>query len=173
MNIIVYPPGSGGNLVSAVIDSKNCYYRNGHFETYRRRLRVKSDMESMSDEDKDNYITKMGNLFLSVPSHVIDYHIKRNHDFILIAPVTDIEINWCINRFSKIHPDVKQLVQGTESSFKEFVTNGKKHTDKVITVEEIYTGKLIERLKEYVSTPLDTHLYDTWLEADINQKPKE
>ena len=55
MNIIVYPPGAGGNLVSAVIDNKLYYYTGVHFETYRKKLRMKSYIDSMTDEDRDNY----------------------------------------------------------------------------------------------------------------------
>jgi hypothetical protein len=171
MKIIVYPPGAGGNLVSAVVDNKLYYYTGVHFETYRKKLRMKTYIDSMSDIDRDNYMIEMSSKYLSVPSHVIEYHINRKHDFILIAPVTDIEIKWCIDRFAKIHPTLKDLVQNSEDGFKAFVENGKQHTDKVITVEEIYSGKLLERLKEYVTTPLNEELYYTWLESEINKKP--
>ena len=40
MNIIVYPPGAGGNLVSAVIDNKLYYYTGVHFETYRKNIGI-------------------------------------------------------------------------------------------------------------------------------------
>jgi len=109
--------------------------------------------------------------YLSLPSHIIEYHINRKHDFILIAPVTDIEISWCIDRFSKIHTEIKDLVENSEDGYKAFVENGKQHTNKIITVEEIYSGKLLDRLKQYVTTPLNEQLYHTWLESEINKKP--
>ena len=171
MNIIVYPPGAGGNLVSAVIDNKFYYYNGVHFETHRKKLRMKSYIESMTDIDRDDYLVEISSKYLSLPSHLIDYHINRKHDFILIAPVTDTEINWCINRFAKIHTTIKDLVENTEDAYKAFVENGKQHTKKIITVEEIYSGKLLERLREYVTTPLNEQLYHTWLESEINKKP--
>jgi hypothetical protein len=171
MDIIVYPPGAGGNLVSAVIDNRYYYYDGIHFHTFRKKLRTLDDTETMTDEERDSYILEMSSKYLSVPSHIIDYHINRKHDFILIAPVTDVEINWCINRFIKIHPILKNLVENSEDGYKVFVENGKQHTDKIITVEEIYSGKLIDRLKEYVTTPLNEQLYHTWLESEINKKP--
>jgi len=171
MEIILYPPGAGGNLVSAVIDNRYSYYDGVHFHTFRKKLRTLDDTQIMSDEDRDAYLKQMGEQYLSIPSHSIDYHIKRKHDFILIAPVTDIEIKWCIERFSKIHPALKHLAENTEQAYKDFVINGKQHTNKIITVDEIYSGKLIERIKEYVTTPLKEHLYYTWLESDINKHP--
>ena len=171
MDIIVYPPGAGGNLVSAVIDNNLYYYTGVHFETYRKKLRMKSYIESMTDEDRDNYILEMRSKYLSLPSHIIEYHINRKHDFILIAPVTDIEISWCIDRFSKIHTTVKDLVENSQEAYRDFVKNGKQHTNKIITVEEIYSGKLLDRLKQYVTTPLNEQLYHTWLESEINKKP--
>jgi hypothetical protein len=171
MEIIVYPPGAGGNLVSAVIDNKLYYYNGVHFETYRKKLRMKSYIESMSDIDRDDYLVEMSSKYLSLPSHLIEYHINRKHDFILIAPVTDAEINWCINRFAQIHTKIKHLVENSENGYKVFVENGKHHTNKIITVEEIYSGKLLKRLREYVTTPLNEELYYTWLESDINKKP--
>ena len=89
MEIIVYPPGAGGNLVSAVIDNKFYYYNGVHFETHRKKLRMKSYIESMTDIDRDDYLVEMSSKYLSLPSHLIEYHINRKHDFILIAPVSD------------------------------------------------------------------------------------
>jgi len=170
MNIIVYPPGSGGNLVSAVIDNTNYRYTGVHFETNRNRLRTRSYMELMSDQDRDNYISKLSLIALSLPSHTLEYHIDRKHDFILIAPITDIEINWCIERFSKIHTENAHLVTNIEG-YRDFVQKGLAHTTKVISVEDIYSGRLLERLKEYITTPLNEQLYCTWLESDTNKKP--
>jgi hypothetical protein len=171
MNIIVYPPGAGGNLVSALIDDRCYYYDGTHFQTFRKKLKTITDIEKMSDNERDSYLLQIREIYLSIPSHSIDYHINRKHDFILIAPVTDIEIRWCIERFSKIYPSIKHLVENTEQAYRDFVTNGKQHTNKIITVDDIYSGKLIERLKEYVTTTLNEQLYYTWLESDINKKP--
>lgn len=171
MNIIVYPPGAGGNLVSAVIDNRYYYYDGVHFHTFRKKLRTLEDTEKMTDDDRDTYLSTISEKYLSIPSHSIDYHINRKHDFILIAPDTDIEINWCIERFTKIHANLKHLVEDSLDGYKVFVEKGKQHTNKIITVEEIYSGKLLDRLKEYVTTPINEQLYHIWLESEINKHP--
>ena len=85
-------------------------------------------------------------------------------------PSTEEEIQWSINRFKTIHPNSPMDIKIAHNYYNEFITKSKHHTNKIITLTDIWSGNLLERLKEYVSTPLNEEVYHQWLAKELNTK---
>lgn len=163
MHFVVYPPGSCGNMVSAVIDSQGVIggYRHVTFIPDKLRLLKQQDRDSMTDSDRDEYVKDIETKYLAVPSHSFEYHVKRKHDFIFLLPNSIETIQWSINRIKDILPDRNEYL--TLSFVNNIINCCKPHSSKIILVEDIVQGKLIEKLQEFISTPLNEKFYYDWL----------
>lgn len=169
IEIICYAGGSCGDLITALIDSKGAYFRNQAVMFDQDRLRLKKPHTFVHDEDKDQYLDEMANKYQSVPSHDIQYHIKRQHNFIGIT-VKDFNIAiWAAKRFKELHrPHVwaeMASVCGVNSiedyaqvmiDFSNIVIQ---HTDRIITLESIKNGVL---LQNPILKNTSKHLYQNW-----------
>lgn len=172
MDIILYTPGTCGNMVTAVIDNNGYNFDGKHYECFneRKKLRNTFYQRTMTDEDRDNYIIEIAKKYKSLASHQYNYHIDRGHQYILVIPSTDEEIQWSIHRFNNIHPHIAMNVTNAPNYYNNFINEAKQHTNKIITLTDIWSGNLLNRLKEYISTPLDEEVYYQWLAKEINTK---
>ncbi len=163
MYFVVYPPGSCGNMVSAVIDSTGLIsgYRHVTFESDKLKLLQQQYRDAMTDSDRDEYVQYISEKYLSVPSHSFEYHVKRKHDFIFLLPNNIETIEWTIQRIQDILPDTNEYL--TLSFVTNIINFCKPHANKIIYVEDILEGKLIEKLKEFIQTPLNEEFYFAWL----------
>ena len=180
MHIILFPGGAAGSMVSAVIDPTGFKHpNNGHYfdgvPKIKKGLIDGYRANRMSYEMKDQYILLMKSLYLSLGSHDTTYHINRKHDYILLAPIDDVEIYWTLRRYySTLRVGAFAYIEDPDFSIgykniKYMVNEASKHTDKIISVKDIYSGKLIDRLKNYVQTPLAEEIYYSWLDIDMNK----
>lgn len=170
MDIILYTLGTCGNMVTAVIDNTGYRFDGRHYESFAERIKLRNRFyqNTMTDNDRDNYIIEMSKKYKSLASHQYQYHIDRGHSYILVMPSTEEEIQWSINRFKTIHPNSPMDVKTAHNYYNEFITKSKQHTNKIITLTDIWSGNLLERLKEYVSTPLNEEVYHQWLAKELN-----
>ena len=174
MNIVCYMGGTCGDLIVSVIDPKHTKFHESAMELPLERYKLKKPHLFSNDEEKTEYIKSLENTYLSIPSHDTPYHIKEKHNFISIS-VTDLKsANWAASRFKGLHaPHVweemvsysgARTVKDYANSLIHYSEMIKNHTDKLINLNDILNGNLIEHLSKYISTPLSKNLYKNWLD---------
>jgi hypothetical protein len=150
MNIVCYTGGTCGDMISAIIDTTAATYRNTTVMHEPGRTRLKKPHLFKSDDEKDQYLIDAEKKYQSIPSHDLDYHIRKGHEFIGIT-VSDRDIAlWAANRFKHLHrPHVwdemtamcgVNSIEGYAQIMIDFSNLIAQHTDKIITLESIYNG---------------------------------
>lgn len=163
MEIILYAGGAAGDLVSAMIDDRGYHFVNSHlvnFDLNRTFLRNKKCLDTMTHMERDKKLKE--STFLSIPSHLFGFHIEYKHDFILIDSAELKVANYAIERFNKIYPSRNIGIQ----THLDICNLSRPYTNKIINFKDILEGKLIEKLKKIVTTPLNENLYYRWLEKN-------
>jgi len=174
MNIVCFMGGTCGDLIVSVIDPKHTKFHESAMELPFGRYKLKKPHLFSNDEEKTAYIKSLENTYLSIPSHDTPYHIKEKHNFISIS-VTDLKnANWAASRLKRLHaPHVWEEIVSysgvrTVQDYANLLINYsemiKNHTDKLINLNDILNGNLIEHLSKYISTPLSKNLYKNWLD---------
>jgi hypothetical protein len=192
MFFILYNSGSGGNMVSAVIDSAD--YKVSPIEVHptikslRGQLKISVLKYHKNNENcnklffdgytKTPFLKKLEQTYKSVTTeHDVAWlrHVANNVDLqTIVIDDTDDEYNkWGMDRCYKIlpnyHPPIseQQLVDRKERiNFAKTYKNSK-----VISLKDILEGRLITRLQEFIDTPLNTEIYDYWLSTIIPKTP--
>lgn len=173
MIIICYMGGTAGDLVTAVIDSKDTLLDDKKLLIHPNRSKLKKPHLFNNSKETSEYINSLSSTYMSLPSHSTDFHIQENQDFIGII-VDDYETAlWAATRFKELHlPHVWEEVMkfsniSTVEEYAElmmkYATILKNHTDKIITLKQILNGELITELKKYVDIELQEQLYKDWL----------
>ena len=176
IEIICYTGGSCGDLITALIDSKGAYFRNNIVMFEQDRLRFKKPHTFASDKEKDQYLNEIVNKYRSIPSHDLQYHIRRKHNFIGIT-VQDLNVaRWAANRFKKLHrPHVwtemiavcgVTTVEDYAQIMIDFSNLVTQHTDRIITLESIKAGTV---LQNPILKNAGKNLYQNWqdLQNDV------
>jgi hypothetical protein len=97
-----------------------------------------------------------------------NYFIKYfNHDKLIFIDDSDSEINtWTLARahaiFPKVHTHTPAVDKQTDRS--DLHQNIKLYGKKVIHMNDIMNGNLINVLKKWIDTPLNEHIYTAWLQ---------
>jgi len=166
MHFISYLPGSCGDILCAII----------HPESYKLvedRIVIDPSLEQLKKVEFvynypkfDEFIESVQDR-LSLPSHLLYYHIRRNHDIIYID--NSNELVWCNKRLSIIYKNEKEVTNTQEYMVsKRRLEVATAYTDKIITVTDIISGNAVSILSKWINTPLDHKLYDSWL-MNINR----
>jgi hypothetical protein len=169
MDIICYTGGMCGDIVNSVIDPSHSVLAGPRIYTNINRSKLKSNLFITTETEQLEYIKKMESIYLSIPSHKIDLHIKHKHPYITIFTENYDLALWCATRFKNLHPsDVwSKLGQSSVESYANTIIESCKHaashTDKIITLEDILSGNLLSSLSKHVHTPLNEKLYEKWL----------
>jgi hypothetical protein len=176
LKIVCYTGGTCGDLITAMIDHRDStfYFKAVMHDTQRQRL--KKPLSFTNDEEKDVYLQQISGQYNSIPSHDLDYHLKRKHQFISIAVEDPKVALWAANRFKHLHkPHVWQEMQQacgstTVEDYAEILRHYsdmvRQHTDKIISLESIRQGRAIEELESVLSIQVDRsgqNLYRNWL----------
>ena len=171
-HIILYQGGSGGDMLSAIIDNRDYYFDGNLFRLHnfdRIKLRNRKYVKGMTDIDRDMYIQET--TYKSLASHQLNYHIDRKHRYIHIDCSDPMMAKWIINRFHKLY-DGEDWYQRTQpDSILNWAKRASEHAYLNIDLRDILNGKLIEILKPHVDTPLNSVLYESWLAAILNKNP--
>ena len=174
LTLIVYTGGAAGMLVSALIDDTDIEFDKWHFE-YREKIPVRSHWKhglaewqnGYNFDAMDEYYDMVIASRSSLASHFSRYHINRKHDFIMIDSSSPFAAEWCAERFAKNTSISKSHGVFDKNTNIRINDVCKKHTDKIIVMEDILDGKLIDILKQWVHTPLNDELYQAWLKANV------
>jgi hypothetical protein len=170
MHLICYAGGTCGDLLTAMVDPTAADVVTGRLQLPTDRMRLKKPHQFRDTQEKDQYIEEASTRYRSLPSHDLEYHISKNHDFVGIT-VSDRQIAmWAATRFQKLHrPHVWQEMQRQcgASSLDEyakilidFSTLVASHTSKLVTLESILDGSVIDTIGVWCDP--DIVLYQRW-----------
>jgi hypothetical protein len=178
MTLVVYMGGSCGDLITSMLDLQDSSFDSAYrkMQLPQQRQRLKKPHTFANDQEKDQYLDQMVGIYTSIPSHDLDYHVRRGHDFIGIR-VQDPDIAlWAARRFQHAHrPEVWQSVaQGWNISSPEqyaqlLIDYGgmiSSATDKLLELEDIISGHVVPCLEHLIGRKLDTsavNCYRNWL----------
>lgn len=191
---ILYNPGAGGDMVAAVIDSKDYILGDIDINVRRGSLRselkfklIKEDPEHaglyhyagkhvlIDGSDKSEYMKKIEATYLAVTlSHDFNPELREIFDTILIDDSEYKYARWCMDRCHRILPATHPPV--TEEELKLRIERVQMTKDsnkvKVIDFKDVIEGRLIEKLQQWVKTPLNTEVYNHWLTNIVSRLPK-
>lgn len=191
---ILYNPGAGGDMVAAVIDSKDYVLGNIDIGMKRKSLRselrlklIKEDPQHpklyrtagigalIEGSGKSEFMKKIEENYLAVTlSHSFFPEIIEMFDTILIDDSEYKYAKWCMDRCHRILPETHPFP--TEAEIQHRIERVQKvkdsHNVKVIDFKDIIEGRLIEKLQQWVKTPLNTEVYNHWLTNIVSRLPK-
>ena len=183
IDIVVYMGGCCGDLACALIDPTQASFNTlaGSVILPPERQRLKKHFLFPNDQHKDNYLEKMSMMYDSVPSHDLDYHVRREHRFIGILVRDHTTALWAATRFKHIHrPSVWESVQKSHSIYnvKQYAQMMLDYsnllfdcTDIVVDLKDIVQGRALTVMSELTGHTFDIHaedFYNNWLEMQQN-----
>jgi len=194
MYVVLYNPGAGGNMVSAVIDSKD--YILGDTDILTNHDSLRKELSTCAFEENINrvnltpsdpsldiatlekklsdvlYEIEVEKKYTCIASHHFFYFIKKtNYKIILINDIEDEFSDWTLNRAIAHGHDIAQnahVIYNRKNILYEL--KSLKYSDritKIIDMRDILNGKLITILQEFIDTPLNEQLYKSWLYKNI------
>lgn len=179
IEIVCYMGGTCGDLIAALIDPTDTRFKVStrtvaHDE---KRIKLKKPHLFVNDTDKDQYISDISQFYRSIPSHDIEYHSIRQHSFIGITVNNTKTAQWAAERFKQAHrPHVweeMQKVCGAESikdyaqMLIDYSSLIKNKTDRILTLESIQNGTIINDLEKIINRPIDKigcNMYNSWID---------
>ena len=171
MYIVTSLPGTCGDIVAAVIDNIDMHISaEGNFLNFGegRDFLTKALPDDMStildmiDESPYLVLESKFHKFKIEPNNKV-----KKHFYISVEVMNDRECNWVQHRLDTIWPGHNISI----SNLKNFSIINRYYADYVINLEDILEGRLIDKLKEIIDTPLDDALYETWLALLTSQFP--
>ncbi len=168
MHLILYQPGAAGDMVAAVIDSKD-------FKLINSRVVPALPREKATPKDFNDIDIQMQNWstrYNAVATQYYDYHRERNLDYILIDTSYDVRVvEWCLRRAEKVsYPHHTFNPKEIQFNYINIYRAYRKAT-KVIDFRDILNGNLITVLKQWIDTPLNEELYHQWLKNALTFFP--
>jgi hypothetical protein len=163
---VVYMGGTCGDLITAMIDMRSMAF-DAVFPKMKMpvdRQRLKKPHTFSDDTEKDKYLNDISMIYTSIPSHDIDYHVKREHRFMGIR-VKDINTAvWAAKRFQNVHrPQVWQSVSracniDTVEQYAQLMIDYgnmiSQHTSEILELEDIVSGQVIPIIENIIGRKL-------------------
>ena len=173
--IVCYMGGTCGDLICALFDSEPADMYNNRVILSSERQHLKKPHTFNNNEEKDQYLDNISKIYKSIPSHDIEYHIQRQHEFVgVVVEQLDTAL-WSSQRFKELHrPHVWEEMQRScgAKSVEEYAQMMldysymiKQHTSKIITLEEILNGQAIKKLQSMLKEQLNSNFYHQWLKV--------
>ena len=164
-----------GDIVTAVIDSRDSRIANSIVRTTHYRSMMKRVESFSNDAERDIYITEVSAKYLSISSHNSGYHISRNHKVISVGVVDYEDAIWAAHRFRNsmpMHIWLQFVMMTNLSSIEQyaewlliFTKKISEYASIVIPISDIRNGKLIDTLQPLLETELDSSFYAEWLSS--------
>jgi hypothetical protein len=184
---ILYNPGAGGEMVAAVIDPKDHIITE--FEIFHQSNSVRSKLKQdliinhgsrglLYDKSyaKTDYLLELEKQYIAITSgHDFLEVLQYLTDTILIDDSDHKYAKWCIERAHLLQPLYHPMFDERTLQHRiNCVKSAKKsgQINKIIPMQDILEGRLIEKLQQWIDTPLDTELYNHWLTKMIATLPK-
>jgi hypothetical protein len=174
IEIICYTGGTCGDLLAALIDSKDVKFHQTAILHAKERMRFKKPHLFIDYTEKDEYINDISKTYLSIPSHDLEYHVDRQHRFIGIT-VKDFKIAlWAANRFKNLHRQEvwesmckfcgAQSIEDYAQILIDYSNLVSQHTDRLVKLEDIKSGNAIDALTKIGILNCSQNLYRNWLD---------
>lgn len=175
---VVYMGGTCGDIVSSMLDWTGC-----EFDTTHSVMRLPQDRQGLKkphlfvdDNARDEYVQSVTTKYLSLPSHDLEYHKRKQHKFIGIG-VSDREVaNWAAERFKRCHrPHVWQEVERAvginnveqyAQLMLDYSNAIKELTSNILQLEDILSGQAVlelARLAPNHDVIANENKYQSWL----------
>ena len=178
IEIVCYMGGTCGDLISAIIDHRDCQFKGKKMSHTDIRQRLKKPHQFPTTKDKDDYLKQVetDTNYRSISSHDLPYHIDRKHSFIGIV-CDDIKVALtAAHRFKNYHrPHVWDEMQSAcgastvadyAQMMLDFSNLVREHTSKTVKLESIMSGNVLPELNNILSIPVDkrgSDVYQNWL----------
>ena len=184
---ILYNPGAGGEMVAAVIDPKDHIINDVEINHHPDSLRFKLKQDIITNHGakgllydksyaKTDYLLELEKQYTAITSgHDFLEGLQYLTDTILIDDSEYKYAKWCMERCHIIQPNYHPPFNEEKIQFRIHHTKAAKkygQINKVIPMKDILEGRLIEKLQQWIDTPLNTELYNTWLNKIIAPLPK-
>ena len=179
--IVCYTGGTCGDLITAMIDCRDAKFDSTSVIHNKQRQQLKKPLTFANDEGKDVYLQQISKQYNSIPSHDLDYHVKRKHQFISITVEDPTVALWAATRFKRLHrPHVWEEMQracgsDTIEDYAQILIHYsnmvKLYTDRIITLESIRHGNAISELEKLLHNKLTNagkNVYQTWLRLQMD-----
>ena len=103
--IICFAGGTAGDIVTALVDNKNCEINknSGSVKIPKDRSLLKKPHLFLNNQQKTDYIEDMNKKYSSIPSHDLDYHLAEGHTFIGIICQNEKLRLMASKRFKDLH----------------------------------------------------------------------
>lgn len=171
IDIVCYNGGACGDIITAMIDPRGSTISNKVWLFSDRSLLKKTHLFP-NDDARDRYVTRMSHYWKSIPSHDLEYHVRKGHDFIGITVEDWDTALWAATRFKKLHrPQVWQEmvkrcgvqdVPGYAQMMRDFSSLIKTKTQRIIQLERIVSGHVAEDLVALTGRT-DEGVYRSWM----------
>lgn len=181
LKIVCYTGGTCGDLITAMIDCRDIALNHTAVIHSKQRQRLKKPTTFIDNKEKDDYIQEISTQYDSIPSHDLDYHVNKKHQFISITVNDPTVALWAATRFKQLHrPHVWEEMQRAcgSSTIKDYAqilihysNLIKSHTDQIITLESIKKGnavKELEKILQHDLTNASKNLYSNWLQTQMD-----
>lgn len=174
---VVYMGGTCGDLVSALIDPKDTVIDidQAKVDMVPIRQRFKKPHTFANDSERDEYLESMTNKYLSLPSHDIEYHTRKQHRLVGIRVTTPRLALWAAKRFKYLHraqvwDSVQQqheidTVEDYAQLLMDYGSVIHLKTELVIDLEDILSGTVVVNLEHLLACPLSrdaVNYYKSW-----------
>ena len=184
---ILYNPGAGGEMVAAVIDPKDHFINGQEINHPPGTLRSKLKQDIIINDGtrgllydknfaKTDYLLELEKQYTAITSgHDFLEGLQYLTDTILIDTSEYKYAKWCIERCHLIQPKFHPPFTEEEARWRiQHINMAKKYgqINKIIHFKDILEGRLIEKLQQWIDTPLNTEVYNHWLNKIIAPLPK-
>jgi hypothetical protein len=181
--IVCFAGGTSGDLVVAMIDSLDCGYEiNDHrIKLTKDRSGMKKPWMFKNADEKRNYITDTFEIYDSLPSHDIDFHIgEKSENVIGITCFDKVLRDKSASRFKNLHTSEvwDYLTKATNTKTLDQYSNdilevSKKLKNNFLTIDlsQIVGGNLPDLLHQmgFDITVKSGSLYEYWLTNPLHQ----
>jgi hypothetical protein len=168
MHIILGNLGSCTDIITAVIDNRGVnLHADGYYLWFNNdRLVLQQDLpkgtdwlpfiESSTYKSLETYCQKIR----------IEPNTKK-YSYITVDSSNQKATAWVINRMDNMYPSHRL----TPITLKNSAVVNRYYSDLTLYLEDILEGKLIDKLKEYIDSPLDEKLYYAYLSLLLDDYP--
>ena len=106
------------------------------------------------------------NIYAAISCHRANYFLKYFHiDKLIFIDDSNPAVNdWTLSRAHAIFPDAHKILPDQLARRIQLHDIMKTHGKKIIHMDDIMNGNLINVLEKWVHTPLNTHMYTRWLQ---------
>ena len=171
MFVVIYNPGAGGKMVSSLIDNTDYFLsdKTHTVEATPGSLREQLILtRNWPDYSAFPLLKKINeeNIYTAISCHRAFYFTEYfDIDKLIFIDDSDPVINnWTLTRAHRAFPKVHPMSPDRLADRTRLHNIMKSHAKKVIHMSDIMNGNLINVLKKWVHTPLNTQIYTEWLQ---------